>query len=169
MTSCNFHHNGKTWQKCQNAFGSNLEMIIFLSPVYSTYSMWLFFKELKPKQGSKSRVLVYDELLQSGDKVNICWWDPAAWVRLKKYDIWIKEKKGSSQWTVTEPSHSCLGAIDQYEFTRQISSIRMAVEHNRTESLSCFCLFGFILILLGLPALWSVCPSMFGRLIHLCW
>lgn len=67
--------------------------------------MWLFFKELKPKQGSKSRVLVYDELLQSGDNVNICWWDPAAWVRLKKYDIWIKEKKalvnGLSQSQVT--------------------------------------------------------------------
>lgn len=56
--------------------------------------MCLFFKELKPKQGSESRLLVYDELLQlGGDNVNICWWDFAAWVRLQKCGIWIKKKK----------------------------------------------------------------------------
>lgn len=44
---------------------------IFFFLLYSP--MWPFFKELKPKQGSKSRLLVYDELLQlGGDNVNIC-------------------------------------------------------------------------------------------------
>lgn len=53
-----------------------------------------FFSKNPTKTTLKSRLLVYDELLQSGgDNVNICWWDLAAWVRLQKYGIWIKEKK----------------------------------------------------------------------------
>lgn len=66
----------------------------------------------------------------------------------------LRKKKGSSQQTVTEPGHSCLGDIDQYDFTRKIISTRMAVEHHGTESLTCFC---FIWLspdtLFGLPVL----------------
>lgn len=67
---------------------------------------------------------------------------PGSGCRIMPFEL--GKKKSSSQQTDTEPTHSCLGAIDQDDFTRQIISTRMAVEHHRTESLAWFCLFRFL-------------------------